>query len=270
MGGWGGCEPCSPVFSIDSCRKNFAASVVRILKEYNVDGIDLDWEYPAIEGFPGHPYSPSDKENFTALLKELRRQMGRHYELSFAAGGFTKFLTDAVDWKAIMPLITRVNLMTYDLVSGFSPVTGHHTALYSRPEQTESTDNCVQYLLNHGVKAKKLVIGAAFYARVWGNIPGDDNGLYKNGSFRYGVDFKQFPTKLSSDSGWVHYWDEIAKAPYSYNTVRQEFATYDDERSLAAKVEYIRRYKLGGIMFWELLNDPYTNGRLEAIDKALQ
>lgn len=270
LGGWGGCQTCSPVFAYDSARKNFAASVVRVLKDYNVDGIDIDWEYPAIEGYPGHPWSLQDKENFTALLKELRRQMGRRYELSFAAGGFNHFLTDAVDWKAIMPKVTRVNLMTYDLINGYSKTTGHHTALFSRDEQSESTDNCVQYLLSHHVKARKLVIGAAFYARVWENVADTSKGLYQQGSFKYGVDFKQFTTKLSADSGWVHYWDEVAQAPYSYNPVLKHFATYDDERSLEAKVNYVRKYKLGGIMFWELMNDAYTNGRLDAIYKALQ
>lgn len=268
LGGWGGCATCSAVFSTDSSRKHFAESVVRILKEYNVDGIDLDWEYPSIEGFPGQPFSPADKEHFTALIKELRKKMGRHYELSFAAGGFTKYLSDAIDWDAVIPLVNRVNLMTYDLVSGYSTVTGHHTALYSRPEQVESTDHCVQYLLNLGVKSKKLAIGAAFYARVWGDIPPVNNGLYQTGVFKYGVDYKNFPQKLSSDSGWVHYWDDTAKAPYSYNAGLQQFASYDDDRSLAEKAAYARRYKLGGIMFWELTCDPYTNGRLDALYKA--
>ncbi|MES2648627.1 MAG: glycoside hydrolase family 18 protein [Bacteroidota bacterium] len=270
LGGWGGCEKCSPVFAEAQSRKNFAASTVKIFKRYNVDGIDLDWEYPTIEGFPGHPYTPEDKQNFTELVKELRSQMGSKYELSFAAGGFQTFLTTSVDWKAIMPLINRVNLMTYDLVNGYSKTTGHHTALFSRPEQVESTDNCVQYLLKQGLPSRKLVIGAAFYARVWQNVPDTANGLYQAGDFLRGVDYKAFGKFLSTEAGWIRYWDDIAKAPYSYNKTLKQFATYDDDKSLAEKVDYARKYQLGGIMFWELMNDTFSNGRLNAIYKALE
>jgi chitinase len=92
--------------------------------------------------------------------------------------------------------------------------------------------------------------------------------LYRDGRFKEGVDFKEFPTNLAADSGWVKYWDENSKAPYAYNAGKQLFATYDDERSLAEKVQYAKKFRLGGIMFWELVCDRYSNGLLEAINKA--
>jgi chitinase len=162
LGGWGGCEPCSPVFAKAESRKNFAASVLKLMKDYDADGIDLDWEYPAIEGHPGHAWMPEDRNNFTQLIKELHRVLFPKYELSFAAGGFTEFLEKSVDWDAVFPLVNRVNLMTYDLINGYSKETGHHTALYSQARQKESTDNCVQWLLKKGYPAEKLVIGADF------------------------------------------------------------------------------------------------------------
>ena len=69
MGGWTGCYSCSEVFSTDRSRKLFAYSVKHLLTYFKADGIDLDWEYPAIKGPPGHPYSENDKDNFTALLQ---------------------------------------------------------------------------------------------------------------------------------------------------------------------------------------------------------
>ena len=89
LGGWGGCYTCSPVFATKEGRKEFAESVKELLMYFNADGIDLDWEYPAIEGYPGHPYSPADKINFTSLIKKLRKELGNGYEISFAAGGFS-------------------------------------------------------------------------------------------------------------------------------------------------------------------------------------
>src|SRR5262249_578206 len=160
-------EKCSEVFSTDKGRSEFSKSVRHLNEQFHTDGIDLDWEYPAIEGYPGHAFKLSDRENFTALIISLRRELGPRQEISFAAGGFKKFLDESVDWPAVMPRVDRVNLMTYDLVNGYSKVTGHHTPLYSSDQQPESTDFAVQYLAKRGVPKNKMVIGAAFYARVW-------------------------------------------------------------------------------------------------------
>jgi chitinase len=134
LGGWGGCASCSDVFSSAQARKEFANSVLKTSQYFNTDGLDLDWEYPSIQGYPEHAFKAEDKENFTFLIRELRNSFGNKYEISFAAGGFQKFIDESVDWKAIMPLLDRVNLMTYDLVHGYSTETGHHTALYSTKE----------------------------------------------------------------------------------------------------------------------------------------
>ncbi len=88
LGGWGGCETCSEVFSTEKGRSEFAQSTKELLAKYRADGLDLDWEYPAIEGYPGHAYSLEDKQNFTSLVRELRNTFGDQYELSFAAVGF--------------------------------------------------------------------------------------------------------------------------------------------------------------------------------------
>jgi chitinase len=270
MGGWGGCKTCSDVFAMAGSRKRFAASVASLMKEYDVDGIDIDWEYPAIAGFPGHTYRPEDRDNFTDLMVQLRREMGPDAELSFAAGGFTQFLEKSVDWKAVMPYLDRVNLMTYDLVHGFSTRTGHHTALYSHaPHQTESTDNCVQWLLANGVPSGKLVIGSGFYARIWENVSKENNGLFQEGKFKRSFDYKDF-SYLEPDSGWVHQWDMTAMAPYAYNRTASLFATYDNSESLKEKVNYARNLQLGGIMFWELGCDVPGDGLLDQLHESVK
>jgi chitinase len=268
LGGWGGCAPCSDVFSTAAGRAEFAASVLKLNQYFKSDGIDLDWEYPAIEGHPGHVYKLEDKKNFTELIKVLRKTLGQKYEISFAAGGFQKFLDESVEWNVIMPLVDRVNLMTYDLINGYSVITGHHTALYSTPVQHESTDNAVQYLIKLGVPADKLVIGAAFYARVWENVEATHHGVNQSGKFLKGIDFREFPQQLTGQQGFIRYWDNVAKAPYSYNAAKKLFATYDDKESLKLKTEYAIKYKLDGIMFWELTLDAPANGLLDAIIAA--
>ena len=116
-------------------RQEFARSVKELNDYFNTNGIDLDWEYPVIEGYPGHPFQPGDKQHFTALVSALRAQLGSTNEISFAAGGFEKYLEQSIDWKAVAPMVDKINLMTYDLVNGNGTITGHHTPLYSTPGQ---------------------------------------------------------------------------------------------------------------------------------------
>ncbi len=268
LGGWTGCYTCAGVFSTDSSRKIFASSVKQLLHDFQVDGIDLDWEYPTIQGPPGHPYSLDDKNNFTALIKALRDSLGRHKEISFAAGGFTRYINESVDWKAVTPLVDRINLMTYDLITGYDTVTGHHSGLYSTAQQKESCDNAVKLLLAKKVPAKKLLIGAAFYARIWENVAAYNDGLYGKGRFLRGVSYSRFDKQLAADSGFVYHWDEKASAPYLYHANKKWFVTFDDSTSIALKTKYVMKNKLNGIMFWQLADDRFADGLLDVIDEV--
>ena len=269
LGGWGGCKTCSPVFSTDSGRMKFAQSVKKLNDYFKTDGIDLDWEYPAIEGFPGHAYMPQDRHNFTLLVQALRQQLGSVPEISFAAGGFTKFLKESIEWEQVMPLVNKVNLMTYDLINGNSTITGHHTPLYSTKEQIESTDNAVRYLDSIGVLKNKIIIGAAIYARVFDVSQDANNGLYQQGKFSKYVPFKNLNKDSLQKNNFTFFWDDVAKAPYLYSSAKKQFITFDDERSMTLKTKYAVQEKLGGIMFWQLGDDKPADGLLDAIDKAL-
>ena len=265
LGGWGGCETCSDVFSEASAREEFAQSVLDILLQFDADGIDLDWEYPGIAGYPGHAFKAEDKQNFTDLVKALRNKLGNAYTISFAAGGFPSFFDKSVEWEKVMPLLDGVNIMTYDLVSGGSPKTGHHTALYSSQEQSRSTDYAVQYLDSLGVPREKMVIGAAFYARVWKEVEKKNKGLYQVGKFKESVRYQHLEEYFAKHPGFKLYWDDEAQAPYAYNADSMWFATFDDTRSVSLKTQYARNQKLGGIMFWQLASDKSQQGLLEAI-----
>jgi len=265
LGGWGGCETCSDAFSTPMGRKEFAESTLALNQKFNCDGIDLDWEYPAIEGFPGHKFVEDDRTNFTELIRELRRTMGKDYQISFAAGGFEKFLDESVDWEEITDEVDRINLMSYDLINGYSTTTGHHTPLFSTPLQSESAHHAIRYLLKKGVPRDKIVIGAAFYARIWENVPSFNDGLYQAGKFKTAVNYYQFPVELSTESGFEFFWDETAQAPYAYNPKKKLFATFDDKKSIEQKTNYVIDQKLDGIMFWEISHDLSRDGLVDTI-----
>lgn len=268
LGGWGGCETCSEVFSTEKGREDFAQSVKEILQNFNADGIDLDWEYPAVENFPGHAYKPEDKQNFTALVTVLRETLGEDYEISFAAPGFDEFIQNSVEWEKVMPLMDNLNLMSYDMVHGGSPSTGHHTSLYSTTDQEMSADYSLKYLDSIGVPKEKIVLGSAFYARVWEEVDSINNGLAQPGKFKEAVLFRDLDAYQEEHPGFKRYYDTIAQAPYLYNAEKGLFATFDDSLSIATKTKYALENGLGGIMFWQLSGDKSEQGLLDVINNV--
>jgi len=157
--------------------------------------------------------------------------------------------------------------MSYDLVSGFSTVTGHHTPLYSTSKQSASADHAIRYLDSIGVPPNKIVIGAAFYARTWENVENVNNGLYQRGKFKSFVPYRQFSQQLNSANGYQFYYDSVANASYAYSVQRKEFATFDDPVSIQLKTAYAIKKGLNGIMFWELTLDKPQQGLVDVIDK---
>lgn len=265
LGGWGGCKPCSGTFSHADSTDAFASSVKRFLQAFDLDGIDLDWEYPALPGVPGHPFAPEDRPNFTRLLLSLRKELGIQKLITFAAGGFSKYLDKSVEWSRIEKAVDFVNLMTYDLVHGYSERTGHQSALYSALPEEESVDRCVQFFRSVNFPLRKIIVGVPFYIRGFETDTTADNGLFQAGRFRYMQAYRNHLDSLNTANGFYRYWDDRSKTPYWFHPTRRMFITGDDAESLHYKTAYIRQHQLGGIMFWELFYDTFKNGLLDEL-----
>lgn len=270
FGGWGGCQTCSEVFSVEAGRRKFAKSVHALLKRTWTDGIDLDWEYPAVQGPEGHTFKAGDRRNFTLLVQALREELGMRYEVSFAVGGPQECMEKGFEWDSIMPVLDRVHIMSYDLVHGFSRTTGHHTPLFSSSGQAASADAAVRWLRAHHVPANKIVIGSAFYARVFEVKETKGNGLFKPATFKRTMAWSAMDTTITEAKGWKWFRDPQAKAPYAFNSFSREFLTCDDLESVKAKAAYVRGQGLGGIMFWQLRDDKPKGGLLDAIHTTLR
>lgn len=267
LGGWGGCETCSSVFSSAEGRTEFVKSCVEVIDFYGADGIDLDWEYPAIAGYPGHEYQPADRENFTALVQSLRQAMGEELVLSFAAGASSSFIENSVEWEKVMREVDHVNLMTYDFYGVGSEMTGHHTALGSNTFDKRSAFQAIEELYKKGVKPEQIVIGAAFYVKTFKNIDSTNQGLFQPAEWNRSYSQPEFE---SIQSQFDFYWDESAQAPYAYSTENRIFATFDDHRSIESKVSYVLNQNLKGIMFWQLMNDQKKDGLLKTMVEAVK
>jgi len=288
-GGWGGSGGFSEMAATPGNRKKFVESTIRFLRQYNLDGLDIDWEYPGMRG-AGNPYIPEDKENFTSLMKELREALdatGKEMVLTFASAGWKRYY-DHVELNEVMKYANYMNVMTYDLVGGGTPFTGHHTNLgWVKPENLEGTpaqrilsernfpldprsaEKIISFCIDKGVDPGQIVIGAAFYGRAWQGVPPENNGLYQEnkGVWIGWAPYSDIRDKYEGKNGFVRYWDPVAKAPYLYNASDSLFISYEDTVSVKLKTDYAIQNNLGGIMFWELRLDTDKKGLLDAIYK---
>jgi chitinase len=269
LGGWGGCKSCSDVFSSDSGRIEFAESVFALTNYFHTDGIDLDWEFPSLAAYPDHPFKVEDKVNFTSLIKTLRRKLGNTKEISVICAGVSPFLEGSLDLPDIAPFVDRINLMTYDLIGSKTHFSGHHTPLYSTSWQAASADHALQYLDSLKIPHNKICIGSAFYGRSYLVLENHADGLHQPAIFQKFITMKDIRKDYKDSDGYITYWDPVAKAAYKYNDQNKIFITYDDERSVAEKVKYVRKKKLNGIFFWEMRLDRPKQGLMDVIFRGM-
>lgn len=259
IGGWGA-DGFSQAAATAEGREKFVKTAVKILEDNGMTGLDIDWEYPCSDQAE-IAASPNDKETFTLLIKELRRQLdagGEGRTLSIAAGALRSYIQDT-DMQEVQKYLDYVQLMTYDFHGVFTHTTGHHANLYDDTvidEPKISSDQAIKMFVEAGVPIEKIVMGAAFYGRCWKNVPSEHFGLGQVPGCREvkGCSYSSIEEMLSTgEGGFEYHWDDDAKAAYLYNG--DTFITYEDKRALSLKVEYVKEHNMAGIMFWEYSED---------------
>jgi chitinase len=225
IGGWtsGG---FSEMASDTLTRKGFVLDCKRVVEQFNLDGVDLDWEYPTSSA-AGISSSPNDMDNFTLLMKEIREVLGTEKLLTLASA----YTAQYYDFNAIDKYIDFVNIMTYDM--GRPP---YHNAPLGRSEHTRnlSVEESVDAHVLAGVPLNKLTLGLAFYG----------HGIKGINDF---VDYKDIP----SLKGYTQKWDTLAQVPYLVDSDGVFVYSFDNPESLRLKCEYLLKKGLLGAMYWE-------------------
>jgi chitinase len=258
------------------------------------DGIDIDWEYPVVCGLHCDG-RPEDRENFTALLAEFRKQLdeaegivGRELSLSVAVGaGVDKIRATEVD--KYHQYLDFISLMTYDFHGGWENSTNHQSALFPSDDDPSigdvaqyNVDGAVQEFLNHGVPASKLLVGVPYYGRGWhGVAEGSNNGLYQaalgpisgpDAPYQDGITDYKVLKGLLNGADWTKHEDPEAGAAWIFNPNRTpspgHFWTYEGPEEVAAKVNYAKTRGLGGVIIWALSGDTPEGELSKAIDDA--
>lgn len=229
IGGWGSGR-FSEMVANDKYRRAFAKDCQRVVKEFGLDGIDIDWEYPTSSA-AGISSSPDDTKNFTLLMRDIRKAIGKKKQLTLATVASGEY----IDFPAILPYIDFVNIMSYDMASAPK----HHSALFRSENSGNITGaEAVAAHLKAGVPASRLVMGMPFYGRGGNGFP----------------NFQDF-NKVGHSKDYTEKWDEGAKVPYLVDRDNTLVFGYENPRSLAIKCQYILNQNLLGGMYWDYSGD---------------
>jgi len=249
------------------------------------DGFNIDWEFPTM----------SDKQNFTALLKEFRAQLnaltkitGKKYVLTFDSPANPKKYVN-IDLKAAAAQVDFLTIDGYDYAGTWDKQTNESSSLYDTaadPLSTEARyiDATVKAYRRAGVPSGKYTMGLPLYGVGWTGVPKANHGLYQNAtgpspvlladgtgvcpnadkkSASPGCDtvltagFLTYSTieKLSHKSRYVPWYDSDRVGATLYSPSTGIFLSYDDPAAVAAKTAYIKKHKLGGAYVWALNDD---------------
>jgi len=264
------------------------------------DGFNIDWEFPGA----------ADKENFTALLKEFRRQLnaltkttGKKYVLTFDSPNTANKYVN-IDLKAAAAQVDFITIDGYDYAGSSDKQTNESSSLYDTDAdpvhaEARSIDATVRAYLKAGVPPAKYTMGLPLYAVGWKGIGNANHGLYQNvtgpspvlladGPGECPTQDKAHPApgcdtiltrgfatystieNLSNKYGYAPWYDSSRVGATLYNPSSGVFFTYDDAAVVAAKMAYIRTMKLGGAYVWALNDDDAHASLTKAIAAGLK
>ncbi|WP_254273695.1 glycoside hydrolase family 18 protein [Haloarcula marina] len=274
IGGFFASEYYSNAAQNSTRRARFARTAIEIMREYDFDGLDLDWRYPG-GGNPNAFTREGDVDRFMLLLQEVRRQLdaagsedGTTYELSISASIDPEF-TEGLDVAGFADAIDRVNVMAFDYTGPWEERTGFNAPLYNpfpdSPDNAYYVANAMSAWREQPIDPSKLNLAFASYGRGFtgvgpenrgfdqpfdgtppGTVPSEESGTYDYWDIEYNV---------NADNDYEYHWHDDAAAPFLYSESDGVFVTYDNMRSVSEKAQFVADEEFGGMTMWDFHGD---------------
>jgi len=254
IGGGGGGPALSQKFadmaSQASSRKSFIDSSIRVARNNNFHGLDLDWQFPS---------SDAEMTNFGLLITEWRaavaaesRSSGKPVLLLSAAVGGSDQITPLKYYPGqdVANNLDWVNVMTYDLfISDSYPTQTQPPAPLKNPNGMFSADEGITKWVGLGVPKSKLALGLPYYGYKWRLADPNKHRIHDKATKGLGaVKYKD----IKKDGAQIVYNSTYAQN-YCFNGT--DWYGYDDTQSVSAKVAYAKQNGLFGYFAWNIGQD---------------
>lgn len=234
----------------------FAEELVKAVKKYNLDGVNVD-----LEGL-----TEADRDNLTDFVKILRQKLPKDKEVSIAVAanpkGWEKGWHGSYDYKNLAKFADYLMIMAYD-----------ESWNGSKPGPVASisfVEGSIQYALKQGVSAKKIVLGVPFYGRIWRleDVSGTDSSASYKVHGR-GIPLFNVEKLVNTYDGNIEFIPEFGSVKATFtikegDPVKKLYewseplpqGTYEvwfeNQRSFKQKLDLVQKYDLKGTGSWSL------------------
>lgn len=304
VGGWSGSKYFSTLLSSKSKMNTLTNNIVKMVDNFNLDGVNLDWEYPNDpNGVACNAKSPKDTANYLAFVQALRKALNKKYpkvhKLITIAVGTNPFNDEHQNpLKALnkgwASSVDSFYIMSYDISGSWMSKSGPNAPLKASPSRYDSSVvQSVAAWHKAGIPSNKIVVGIPFYgtalktnsavtlkSRMYvplakpSAIKGDkydelsaDPCPGAKKSYSGSFQWRSIVSAgiTKNKNGWKSYWDTTSSTPYAFRAKDKHLLSFDNAKSLKEKINYVKQHGLGGAMVWSLEMDDASHTLLGAL-----
>uniref|UniRef100_A0A336M4R4 CSON003228 protein n=1 Tax=Culicoides sonorensis TaxID=179676 RepID=A0A336M4R4_CULSO len=239
-------------------RKAFAKSCLDVCKTYDLDGIDIHWEYPNLP----------DQEGYVEMAREAMKLLNPAGYLLTIGGPADKNRSgpqSGLRIKELSEVTNYINLITHDY-HGDSSIHwsggGLNINAPINAKDQDSVEDTLKRYIDQGVPPGKLTLGIPMYGRWWRLK--DKNKITigspyiqgKQNDYAFAPAFHDYCRHLN-DTSWTVVRPTLEVAPYMYRD--RDWISFEDFQSVQDRVDLANKYNLAGVKIWSLEQDDYDN-----------
>ncbi|CAO3649621.1 unnamed protein product [Mucor hiemalis] len=301
VGGWSGSTGFSLMAANSANRATFIKWNVDFIKQWETDGVDIDWEYPTAKGAGCNAVNANDVNNLQSLIQELRAALTTNFPNNYKeitmAVHITPFGGDTPvkDVSGFVPYMDRFHVMAFDVNGAWNSTSGPNAPFHNQPGYGYPYGfvEGIKSWMDAGVPANKIAGGIAYYGRAqtltvssdpttqyspavspnpplgdsldgpWQDAYCSSDSIPASGVWRWSYMRSQglLTSPTTAAAPWVRHYDNVTQTPWLYNPTNKQFISYDDPISLGVKAQYAVANDLAGVFAWSVDEE---NGELLA------